>query len=123
MAARWDKPRGLDRFFTLSPRAVIENSLNVTEAYLREQVQTVGGDVMAMGADVARAKPFIDQNRESMRQFLTSQAALRRLSSAMLIDSDQRVLDTAAVAPESVALRLREFMRSSRRRMLEEADY
>jgi two-component system nitrogen regulation sensor histidine kinase NtrY len=87
--------RGLDRFFTLSPRAVIENSLNVTEAYLREQVQTVGGDVMAMGADVARAKPFIDQNRESMRQFLTAQAALRRLSSAMLIDSDQRVIDKA----------------------------
>jgi two-component system, NtrC family, nitrogen regulation sensor histidine kinase NtrY len=87
--------RGLDRFFTLSPRAVIENSLNVTEAYLREQVQTVGGDVMAMAADVARAKPFIDQNRESMRQFLTAQAALRRLSSAMLIDSDQRVLDKA----------------------------
>src|ERR1700760_4455063 len=49
--------RGLDRFFTLSPRAVIENSLNVTEAYLSEQMQTIGGDVMAMGNDISRTKP------------------------------------------------------------------
>ncbi len=79
--------RGLDRFFSLSPRAVIENSLNVTEAYLREQVQTVGGDVMAMALDIARAKPFVEKNPEALRQLLTAQSSLRRLSTAMLIDS------------------------------------
>jgi two-component system, NtrC family, nitrogen regulation sensor histidine kinase NtrY len=87
--------RGLDRFFSLSPRAVIENSLNVTEAYLREQAQTIGGDAMAMSVDIARTKPFVDQNHESMRQLLTAQASLRRLSSAMLIDADQHVIDRA----------------------------
>ena len=56
--------RGLERFFSLSPRAVIENSLNVTEAYLREQVQTIGGDAMAMGADISRTKPFVEQKPE-----------------------------------------------------------
>ncbi len=85
--------RGLDRFFSLSPRAVIENSLNVTEAYLREQVQTIGGDVMAMALDIARAKPFVDKNPEALRQLLTAQSSLRRLSTAMLIDSDQRVIE------------------------------
>ena len=59
--------RGLDRFFSLSPRAVIENSLNVTEAYLREQVQTIGGDAMAMGSDISRTKPFVEQNPEACR--------------------------------------------------------
>ena len=87
--------RGLDRFFTLSPRAVIENSLNVTEAYLREQVQTVGGDVMAMGFDVTRTKPFVDQNPDAMRKLLTAQASLRRLSSVILMDSDARVISKA----------------------------
>jgi two-component system, NtrC family, nitrogen regulation sensor histidine kinase NtrY len=85
--------RGLDRFFALSPRALIENSLNVTEAYLREQAQTIGGDAMATGIDITRTKPYVDQNREHMRQLLTAQASLRRLSSAMLIDSDQRVIE------------------------------
>jgi two-component system, NtrC family, nitrogen regulation sensor histidine kinase NtrY len=89
--------RGLDRFFTLSPRAVIENSLNVTEAYLGEQMQTIGGDVMAMGNDVSRTKPFIEQNPEAMRQLLTAQASLRRLSSAMLIDSNEKVIDKAEI--------------------------
>src|SRR6516165_6402503 len=87
--------RGLDRFFTLSPRAVIENSLNVTEAYLGEQMQTIGGDVVAMGNDLSRTKPFIEQNPEAMRQLLTAQASLRRLSSAMLIDSNEKVIDKA----------------------------
>jgi two-component system, NtrC family, nitrogen regulation sensor histidine kinase NtrY len=89
--------RGLERFFSLSPRAVIENSLNVTEAYLREQVQTIGGDAMAMGADISRTKPFVEQKPDSLRQLLTAQAALRRLSSAMLIDADQHVVDRAQV--------------------------
>jgi two-component system, NtrC family, nitrogen regulation sensor histidine kinase NtrY len=89
--------RGLERFFSLSPRAVIENSLNVTEAYLREQVQTIGGDAMAMGADISRTKPFVEQKPDSLRQLLTAQAALRRLSSAMLMDADQHVVDRAQV--------------------------
>ncbi len=89
--------RGLDRFFSLSPRAVIENSLNVTEAYLGEQMQTIGGDVMAMGNDISHTKPFIEQNPEAMRQLLTAQASLRRLSSAMLIDSTERIIDKAEI--------------------------
>jgi two-component system, NtrC family, nitrogen regulation sensor histidine kinase NtrY len=89
--------RGLDRFFTLSPRAVIENSLNVTEAYLSEQMQTIGGDVVATGNDISRTKPFIEQNPEAMRQLLTAQASLRRLSSAMLIDSNEKVIDKAEI--------------------------
>jgi two-component system nitrogen regulation sensor histidine kinase NtrY len=89
--------RGLDRFFSLSPRAVIENSLNVTEAYLGEQMQTIGGDVMAMGNDISRTKPFIEQNPEAMRQLLTAQASLRRLSGAMLINSNERIIDKADV--------------------------
>ena len=89
--------RGLDRFFTLSPRAVIENSLNVTEAYLSEQMQTIGGDVAAMGNDISRTKPFIEQNPEAMRQLLTAQASLRRLSGAMLINSNEKVIDKADI--------------------------
>jgi two-component system, NtrC family, nitrogen regulation sensor histidine kinase NtrY len=89
--------RGLERFFALSPRAVIENSLNVTEAYLREQAQTIGGDAVAMSLDIARTKPFLEQNPDGMRQFLTAQASLRRLSAAMLIDSEPRVIERADV--------------------------
>ncbi|HEY4773890.1 MAG TPA: PAS domain-containing sensor histidine kinase [Xanthobacteraceae bacterium] len=87
--------RGLDRFFSLRTRAVIENSVNVAEAYLREHAQTIGGDVMAMAYDLARARPLFDQDREKFRQLLTAQASLRRLSGAMLIDSEQATIEKA----------------------------
>jgi two-component system nitrogen regulation sensor histidine kinase NtrY len=46
--------RGLDRFFSTRTKAVIENSLFVSEAYLREHAQMIRGDILAM-ATIFRA--------------------------------------------------------------------
>src|SRR5207245_8156799 len=62
--------RGLDRWFSARTRAVIENSLTVAQAYVREHAETVRGDIMAMAVDLARAKPIFDQDRELFREFL-----------------------------------------------------
>ena len=40
--------RGLDRWFSTRTRAVIENSLTVAEAYLREHAAMIRGDILAM---------------------------------------------------------------------------
>src|ERR1700712_1791701 len=75
--------RGLDRFFSVRNRIIIENSLNVAQAYLREHAQTMGGDIMAMAFELTRFKQLYDQDREKFRQVLTAQASLRRLSATM----------------------------------------
>ena len=72
--------RGLDRIFNIRTRAVIENSLAVTEAYLRDHAQIVRADIVTIATDIARAKPLFDQDRERFRQFLTAQASLRGLA-------------------------------------------
>lgn len=87
--------RGLDRLFSTRTKAVIENSLVVANAYLNEHAQLIGGDILAMANDLARARPLFDQDRESFRQYLTSQARARNLPGAMLIDKDRNVLETA----------------------------
>ncbi|MBR1220237.1 PAS domain-containing sensor histidine kinase [Bradyrhizobium sp. U87765 SZCCT0131] len=87
--------RGLDRLFSVRTKAVIENSLTVAKAYLNEHAQLIGGDVMGMAADLARARPLFDQDRVSFTNLLTSDATTRNLPSAMLIDKDGNSLVSA----------------------------
>ncbi|MEW6644258.1 MAG: PAS domain-containing sensor histidine kinase [Pseudomonadota bacterium] len=87
--------RGLDRLFSVRTRGVIENSLIVAKAYLNEHAQLIGGDVMGMANDLARARPLFDQDRVSFRNLLTSDAATRNLPGAMLIDKEGHILESA----------------------------
>ena len=87
--------RGLDRLFSTRTRAVIENSMIVAEAYMREHGQLVRGDILAMAFDVARAKPLFDQDRARFRQFFTAQAQVRGLPVAELLDSEVNVVERA----------------------------
>jgi two-component system nitrogen regulation sensor histidine kinase NtrY len=85
--------RGLDRLFSTRTKAVIENSLIVADAYLREHAQLIRGDIMAMAYDVSRAKPLFEQDRERFRQFFTAQAAVRGLASAAIVDHEAKVIE------------------------------
>ena len=89
--------RGLDRLFSTRTKTVIQNSMYVANAYLREHAQSIRGDIMAMAIDVGRAKPLFDQDRDRFRQFLTAQAKVRGLSSAIIVDSETEIVERADV--------------------------
>ncbi len=104
--------RGLDRWFSTRTRAVIENSLTVAEAYLREHAAMIRGDILAMGYDIGRARPLFDQDRERFRQFLNAQASIRGLPHALMVRGDLSIIERADlktggdfVAPSSGALK------------------
>ena len=88
--------RGLDRLFSTRTRAVIENSLIVANAYLQEHARLIRGDILGMATDLVAARPLYDQDRESFRKYLTSNAAARNLPGTMLIDKNRNILETAA---------------------------
>jgi two-component system nitrogen regulation sensor histidine kinase NtrY len=92
--------RGLDRLFSTRTRAIIENSLIVADAYLQEHAQLIRGDILAMSFDVSRAKPLFDSDRARFKQFLTAQANVRGLSSAMIIGEDASIIERAEVKSE-----------------------
>jgi two-component system nitrogen regulation sensor histidine kinase NtrY len=85
--------RGLDRLFSQQTRSLIENSLIVADAYVREHVQFVRADSIAIAIELARAKPLFDQSREQFHQFLAVQASIRGLPGVMLLDKDLNVID------------------------------
>ncbi len=93
--------RGLDRLFSNRTRAVIQNSVVLADAYLREHAQSIRGDVMAMAFDVSRAKPMFDNERERFKQFLTAQTQLRGLAAALIISGDLTVLERADMKREN----------------------
>src|SRR6266702_155683 len=87
--------RGLDRLFSGPTRATIQNSLSIARAYTYEHAQLIGGDILGMANDIARARPLYDQDRRSFLEVLTASAASRNLPGAMLIDKDGHILETA----------------------------
>ena len=93
--------RGLDTWFSERTRAIIDNALQVAEAYLAEHHQVLRQDVLAMANDLNRAAPYLISNQARTQQLLATQAALRSLPAAYLINREGSIVAraTAAVAP------------------------
>ena len=89
--------RGFDQLFSNRTRAVITNSLIVSQAYVNEHEQSIKADLNAMAIDLARAKPLFDQDRDRFRQFFTAQASLRDMPTAMMLGADDSVIMKADV--------------------------
>jgi two-component system nitrogen regulation sensor histidine kinase NtrY len=87
--------RGFDRLFSGPTREAIENSLSIARAYTNEHAQLISGDILGMANDIAHARPLYDQDRSTFRELLTAGAAARNLPSAMLIDKDHNILESA----------------------------
>jgi two-component system, NtrC family, nitrogen regulation sensor histidine kinase NtrY len=84
--------RGFDRLFLLRTRAVMENSVIVSEAYLKQHELSIQAETNFMASDVAKAKSLFDQDIDRFRQGFTTQALLRGMPVAMMLRSDQSVI-------------------------------
>src|SRR6266571_2866722 len=87
--------RGLDRLFSGPTREVMQNSLIVARAYTYEHAQLIRGDILGMANDISHARPLFDQDRRTFRELLTASATSRNLPSAVLIDKDRNVQESA----------------------------
>ena len=87
--------RGLDRLFSTRTRAAIENSLIVAEAYLRDHAQIVRSDILVMSTELARSNSVFEQDHVKLQQYLTFQASVRGLATAIILDKDLNVIARA----------------------------
>ncbi|MCS0496940.1 PAS domain-containing sensor histidine kinase [Ancylobacter sp. MQZ15Z-1] len=89
--------RGLDRWFSVRTRAIVDNAVSVAQTYVREHAYSIRGDILGMARDLQRIRPLWDQDRSRFRQALTAQAVVRGLPAAMIIQRDLTIVDRATI--------------------------
>lgn len=87
--------QGMETWFSDRVRTAVGDSLLVARAYLQEHQQTVGGEVLAMGADLRRDGPLMTRNRNRLEEVMRLQIGLRSLSEAIVFDGTQQILGRA----------------------------
>jgi len=94
---------GLDRWFELRTRVIVQSSLSIAEAYVRENAGTLQGTTVSMAVDLDRFRSVYSLDRNAFRQLLTQQTIGRGLAHAVLIRDDQSVI-MAADVPEPLEI-------------------
>ncbi len=92
--------RGLDHWFSLRTKSIIQNSIDVATAYLQEHGQVIRADTVAMARDIDEAVELVKSQPQGFGNFLNAQASMRGLPSAYIIDGDGKILATAASVPD-----------------------
>ncbi|MFB9354846.1 sensor histidine kinase NtrY-like [Sneathiella chinensis] len=80
------------KHFSDPVNTAVSESLVVADSYIKEHINNIQADVLAMAADINRVPLQVLQNRPQFDQFLSDQVAARNLSEAVVLDSSQRVI-------------------------------
>lgn len=82
---------GLDRWFELRTKSIIQSSLSIAEAYVLENARNLQGTTLSMANDLDQARTLYSLDRGGFRELMTEQAKGRALSHAALIDAEGKV--------------------------------
>jgi len=91
---------GLDRWFSLRTKAIVNSSLSVAEAYVLENARFLQGQTVTMANDLDNARTLYSLDRTGFSNFLTRQAVGRGLLGAFLIRDDGSVIVSADIPTE-----------------------
>ncbi len=86
---------GLQGWFNERVSTAVKESLVVAQAYLEEHRNTINADIVAMAQDVNREAGQLQFNPQRFNQFVSTQAALRALTEAIIFDDSGRILARA----------------------------
>ncbi|WP_430912697.1 ATP-binding protein [Methylobacterium sp. sgz302541] len=89
--------RGLSLGFTDRVRDVTLKSVEVADAYLENQCQSLAREIRILGDDLTRARPNFDANREWFESFLTTRATNLGLPVAQLMRGPDMVVARAKI--------------------------
>ncbi len=89
---------GVESWFSDRVRTALQASLEVAKAYLEEHQQIIGGDALAMANDINREGPELIRSSQRFSTFVSSQAAIRGLTEAIVFESQGRVVARSGLA-------------------------
>lgn len=89
---------GIETWFSDRVRTAVNESQAVAAAYLREHQRNIRGDALAMANDLNRAAPRIRVDRQFFRQLMQTQALIRGLPEAAVVDGAGNTLMAAGLS-------------------------
>ncbi len=91
---------GLDRWFSIRTKSIVNSSLSVAEAYVLENARFLQGQTVSMANDLDNARSLYSLDRTGFINFMTRQAAGRGLLGAFLVRADGSVILQADIRTE-----------------------
>ncbi len=79
---------GLDRWFEIRTKVIINSSLSIAEAYVAENGRNLQGTTLSMAYDLEQVRPLFNLDRTGFREFLGAQVKGRSLAFASIIRAD-----------------------------------
>ncbi|MCG6115640.1 MAG: PAS domain-containing sensor histidine kinase [Mesorhizobium sp.] len=79
---------GLDRWFEIRTRVIVNSSLSIAEAYVNENARNLQGTTLSMAYDLDQARTLYQLDRTGFRALLGQHATSRALDHAALIRQD-----------------------------------
>jgi two-component system nitrogen regulation sensor histidine kinase NtrY len=88
---------GLDRWFDIRTKVIINSSLSIAEAYVAENGRNLQGTTLSMAYDLEQVRPLFNLDRNGFREFLDAQVKGRSLAFASLIRADGSQIMASAI--------------------------
>jgi len=79
---------GLDRWFEIRTKAIINSSLSIADAYVQENARNLQGTTLSMAYDLDSARSLYGLDRSGFLDLLTKEAVGRGLAHAALVNPD-----------------------------------
>ncbi len=79
---------GLDRWFEIRTRTIVESSISVARAYVNENARNLQGSTLSMAYDLDQQRRLFDLDRTGFGNLMTDQAQGRALLGAQLLHGD-----------------------------------
>jgi len=79
---------GLDRWFGIRTKTIINTSLSIAEAYVQENARNLQGTTLSMAHDLNQARPLFNLDRTGFRELMEQHVAGRALAGAVLMRAD-----------------------------------
>ncbi len=83
--------RGLDAWFSLRTRAIVDSAVNVAESYVRDHAEAVRNDVVQISGDISQQKALYETDRPAFIRRVARHAALHGLPAAFIFDPAKQV--------------------------------
>jgi two-component system nitrogen regulation sensor histidine kinase NtrY len=94
--------RGLDAWFSTRTQEIVNTSVTVAEAYIRDYGETARGDVVAVAADLNQQKALYDNDRADFVRRVARHAAIRGLIGAFVFDYKNKRIDANITLNSSI---------------------